>query len=108
MIDQLPTNCAPTEGTNNQIGWSNCIQNCEKCKQCDPDPNTSCGQMLIASGETDCVPPNCFNQCCKNSLISQLETLDGNKHPKRLMITLIIILILTIILGIYILSNIVF
>ena len=107
MINQLPTNCAPTKGSDQQVGWNNCLENCAKCKQCEPDPNTNCGQMLIASGETDCVPPNCFNQCCKNGSSSEPKTI-LQKNDFSLDSVVIIFLIVIIVLGIYILSSIFF
>ena len=64
---KMPTNCAKTVSYDSKNpGWSNCEANCNNCTKCKPDPDTDCGQMLIASGAKHCVPPKCAAQCCKN------------------------------------------
>ena len=64
---KMPTNCAKTVSYDSKNpGWSNCEANCNNCTKCKPDPDTDCGQMLIASGAKHCVPPKCAAQCCKS------------------------------------------
>jgi hypothetical protein len=64
---KMPTNCAPTVSYDSKNpGWSNCEASCNHCTKCKPDPDTDCGQMLIASGVKHCVPPGCAMQCCKS------------------------------------------
>ena len=110
MIDKLPTNCALTKGNDKEVGWNNCIENCINCKKCNPDPKTNCGQMLLLSGETDCVPPKCFNQCCKNDLSLKLQNSVKNNllFKTQIPVSFIILLILTFVLAIYILTSIIF
>jgi hypothetical protein len=93
----LPS-CAPTRSDPgmNRVGWDECVASGlavpEKldengfvvpgtgsfdrtyslnCKPCVPDPNTPCGQMLIAGGFTENgmvrVPPSCATDCCSSS-----------------------------------------
>ena len=41
-----------------------------KCVKCDPNPTTDCGQMMINSGTSKCIPAAYADECCLNSVKS--------------------------------------
>lgn len=63
-IVTMPTDCAPTIGTDKKPGWSQCSMGHPDCVQCEPDPDTDCGQMMAAGG-FDSAPAACVGKCCK-------------------------------------------
>jgi hypothetical protein len=62
-IVTMPTDCAPTIGTDKNPGWSQCSMGHPDCVQCQPDPETDCGQMMSAGG-FDSAPKACVGKCC--------------------------------------------
>ena len=56
-------NCAPTIGSTEQPGWSDCSMGSPNCIKCQPDLNTDCGQMMNAGG-FDSAPKACAYKCC--------------------------------------------
>jgi hypothetical protein len=65
-IFTMPTDCAPTNGTAKIPGWAQCSDGCSGCTDCTPNPDSDCGQLMIAGGFT-CAPPTCVSKCCMPS-----------------------------------------
>lgn len=104
-------NCAPLKTRNDQIGWEECTASelllpervdenglvipgtgsfervySTKCNPCVPDPNSSCGQMLIAGGFGEGnmvrVPPSCAMDCCQSVTNVGGDDKENNKVVK--------------------------
>jgi len=91
-IASFPTGCAPTKGTSEKPGWSQCSNNCSGCVTCVPNKNTTCGQMVLDSG-IGCVPENCISECCVNS---QHSVRSNDKHVKFYLIFEVVLILLLV------------
>ncbi len=72
-IVTMPTDCAPTIGTDKKPGWSQCSMGHPDCIQCQPDPDTDCGQMMSAGG-FDSAPAACAGKCCIKETDKDMDT----------------------------------
>lgn len=81
-IFTMPTDCAPTNGTPKMPGWAQCADSCSGCTECTPNPDTDCGQLMIAGGFT-CAPPTCTSKCCMAEPTDDADDADNEDAMKE-------------------------